>query len=229
MDPSAYIANNYLMNGLEHDQKSWLLSCFTKRTLKAGERVFSEHDAGDELYFVESGRVIVRRWITEGAVDKILLTAERGDVFGEMAFVDYGVRTASAQAEIASVVRCLSRNTFNSFCEKYPRAGAKALDNLLRILALRLRNTTDAYVDAVQYNVQVSGTESLGFQHLITSSMMVEMSLISGTAMLGTVITVENTEAGHQVIIRKADGGLVMVPYHAIVSISFDVDRKTQR
>lgn len=229
MDPSAYSANNYLLNGLEQEQKSWLLSCFTKRALKPGEQVFGERDPGDELFFVESGRVIVRRWITEGAVDKILLTAETGDVFGEMAFVDYGLRTASAHAEVDSVVRCLSRSTFNSFCEKYPVAGARALDNLLRILALRLRNTTDAYVDAVQYNVQVSGTESLGFQHLITSSMSVEMALITGATLLGTVITVEQSEAGFQVIIRKADGGLVMVPYHAIACISFDADRVTQR
>ena len=229
MDPSAYVANNYLMGGLEQDQKSWLLSCFTKKTYKAGELIFQEHDKGDELFFVESGRVVVKRWITEGAVDKILLTAEKGDIFGEMAFVDYGNRTATAWAEVDSAIRCLSRKTFNSFCEKYPKAGAKALDNLLRILALRLRNTTNAYVDAVQYNIQVSGTESLGFQHLVTSSMAVEMLLLSGISLFGTVITVEKSEAGFQVILRQSNGGLIMVPYHAIASISFDADKNTQR
>ncbi|MBI9075074.1 MAG: cyclic nucleotide-binding domain-containing protein [Desulfatibacillum sp.] len=229
MDPSAYIANNYLLDGLEQEQQSWLLSCFSKKAFKAGEQVFRENDAGDELFFVESGRVVVRRWITEGSVDKILLTAEQGDVFGEMAFVDHGLRTASALAEVDSVIRCLSRNTFNSFCGKYPKAGVKALDNLLCILALRLRNTTDAYVDAVQYNIQVSGTEPLGFQHLITSSMIVEMHLTSGACLVGTVITVEKSEAGFQIIIRKMDGGLIMVPYHAITSISFDADKKDAR
>ncbi|WP_028316451.1 cyclic nucleotide-binding domain-containing protein [Desulfatibacillum aliphaticivorans] len=222
----ADMASNYLLDGLGQDQKSWLLSCFTKKSFKAGEQVFRENDKGDELFFVESGRVIVKRWITEGNVDKILLTAERGDVFGEMAFVDYGLRTATAYAEVDSMIRCLSRNTFNSFCEKYPNAGAKALDNLLRILTLRLRATTESYVDAVQYNVQVSGTESLGFQHLITSSMTVEVLLTSGASIYGTVVTVEKSEAGFQIILRQPKGGLIMTPYHAIACIYFDADKK---
>ncbi len=228
MDPSAYVVTNYLLDGLEKDQQSWLLSCFTKKELQAGEQVFGENDAGDELFIVDSGRVVVKRWITEGSIDKILLTAEPGDIFGEMAFVDADLRTASALAEVDSVIRCLSRNSFDAFCKEYPQAGAKALDNLLRIVAQRLRGTTNAYVDAVQYNIQVSGTESLGFHHLITSTMAVDIMLMSGGNLSGTILTVERSEAGYQVIIRKKDGGLVMVPYHAIASISFDADLQKQ-
>ncbi|ACL05298.1 hypothetical protein Dalk_3610 [Desulfatibacillum aliphaticivorans] len=44
----ADMASNYLLDGLGQDQKSWLLSCFTKKSFKAGEQVFRENDKGDE-------------------------------------------------------------------------------------------------------------------------------------------------------------------------------------
>jgi len=87
-----------------------------------------------------------------------------------------------------------------------------------------LRGTTNVYIDAVQYNVQVTGSEQMGFHHLIASSMAVEITLTNGKSVSGAIIQVDKSEAGHQVIIRKTGGGMVMIPYHAIVTITFDAD-----
>lgn len=224
MDASNYVANNYILEGLEKDEESRLLSCFTRIKFKAGDFVFRENEEGNQLFLVETGLVVVRRWITEGNIEKILLTAEQGGIFGEMSFMDSGLRTASAFVERDSVVQALSRSEFDLFCEKYPLAGTKVLNNLLRIIVERLRGTTDAYIDAVQYNVQVSGSEQMGFHHLIASSMAVEITLTNGKSVTGTIIQVDKSEAGHQLIIRKTGEGLVMIPYHSIVTITFDAD-----
>ncbi len=224
MDASSYVAPGYLTRGLEKDEQAWLLSCFTKKKFESGDYVFREHEEGEQLFLVETGLVVVKRWITEGDIEKVLISAEEGDVFGEMSFMDSGQRTASAFVEQDSVIRVLSRSNFDSFCEQYPLAGAKVLDNLLGIIVGRLRGTTNAYIDAVQYNVQVTGSEAMGFQHLITSNMSVEITLMSDKIISGAIVQVESSQAGHHVIVRQTKGGLAMVPYHAIATITFDAD-----
>ncbi len=64
--------------------------------LKAGEVIFEEGDAGDEMFVIQSGTVeIVKK---RKGVEKPLATLEKGDFFGEMSILENLPRTAKARA-----------------------------------------------------------------------------------------------------------------------------------
>ncbi len=66
------------------------------RNFAAGERIFTEGDAPDVAYLIESGRVEV--WVTQGSKRLVLSYLGPGEILGEMAVIDRAPRSASADA-----------------------------------------------------------------------------------------------------------------------------------
>ena len=64
--------------------------------LPAGELVFAEHDLGDEMYIVHSGRVLI--FNETGSGENVLNSVRSGGYFGEMAIIDEQPRSASARS-----------------------------------------------------------------------------------------------------------------------------------
>ena len=163
----------------------------------------------------------LRRWIVLGGVEKTLLTAGKGGVFGEIAFMDRRGRSASAFVEEDAVLKVLSRSDFDKFNKENPGAGLKLLDSLLCIVVDRLRVTNEAYREALQQGLHVIGGDLLNFQHLIAQNVRIQMMLLSGRTVSGMINQVIQSNAGH--------GHLVMILYHAIVSIAFDIEAPGKR
>jgi len=99
------------------------------RRLDPGERVFLEDDVGDCLYVVRSGHVDV---ITFGTV---LDRVGPGGIFGEMAVIDDGPRSAAALAAETTEVAVIDKATFHTLVREEP-AFALAI---MRLLAERVR------------------------------------------------------------------------------------------
>ena len=70
---------------------------YESRTFAAGKTVFREGDPGREAYLVKRGRVTLSR-LLEGT-ETVLDTVGPGAVFGEMAVLGAGPRSATAVAE----------------------------------------------------------------------------------------------------------------------------------
>lgn len=109
-------------------------ACLTRRNVPvrrfdAGERIFLEDDAADCMYLVRSGTVDV---ITFGTV---LESVGPGGMFGEMALIDGGPRSAAALAAEATEVALIDKETFHALLREEP---AFALE-VMRVLAQRIR------------------------------------------------------------------------------------------
>ncbi len=215
-----------LFGGLTDDENQAIQKILKQKSFVTGDYVFRENDPGDSLFFVESGVIILNRWITEGDIEKSLLTALPGDLFGEISFMDVGGRSASAFVEQDAEILELHRGEFNTFCKEHAEAGVKILDSLLTLVVERLRLMNYLYVDSLQGELQNTGSHQLNFQHLITSSMWISMDLITGKKVTGRIVQVQKSDAGAEIVIRGSKGELVMVPYHAVISIAFDVKPK---
>ncbi len=224
MTESTIMVSSLLMRGLDDNEMKLFKDCFKEQSFSSGDYLFKEDEEGDALFIVESGIVELKRWIMQGDIEKLLLRAEEGCVFGEMAFMDRGGRAATAFAIDDVKVQTLTRSDFDAFNEKNPLTGAKVLDNLLCIVVDRLRTTNKLYLDTVQHELQTSGGQQLNFQRLIAKSMIIKIELSSGNIVTGSIIQVEKSDAGYEVIIRDSDGNLIMVPYHSVAMISFDLD-----
>jgi CRP/FNR family cyclic AMP-dependent transcriptional regulator len=114
----------------------------------AGQLVFSYGDPGHALYIVRSGEFEI--YVKNDQGEKIVLEiSQPGDIFGEVALLDGGARTAwVASLGDAEALR-LDREHF----EDYLRQCTPAALNLLSVVARRLRKSDDVIRRTVTRNV----------------------------------------------------------------------------
>lgn len=104
----------------------------TSEHLDAGEKVFLANEAGDCLYVVVSGSIEI---ITVG--QKLELVGP-GGIFGEVALIDKGCRSASAMAATDSDVIRVDRDAFLDLLRKQPTFAL----HVMAALAARVRRTS---------------------------------------------------------------------------------------
>ncbi|MFY0611062.1 MAG: cyclic nucleotide-binding domain-containing protein [Hyphomicrobiaceae bacterium] len=100
--------------------------------LDAGEKVFLANDDGDCLYVVVSGLIEI---ITVG---QQLEAVGPGGIFGEIALIDRGCRSASAMAATKSEVIQINRDSFLQLLRQQPTFAL----HVMAALVARLRRVT---------------------------------------------------------------------------------------
>jgi SulP family sulfate permease len=138
--PALGLGDIALFRGRKPDTLAALEACMDTRTCRAGERIFSTGETGDELFLIRRGAVRVVLALDEGR-EHLLATFRRGDFVGEMAFLDRAPRSANAVAERETELFVLSRARFDQLADDHKRLGIAVLDGVARALALRLRRT----------------------------------------------------------------------------------------
>ncbi|MFH2218390.1 MAG: cyclic nucleotide-binding domain-containing protein [Pseudomonadota bacterium] len=217
-----YIDNfekNRLFDGLAEDEIKRVTAAFQKESFSSGEYVFRENDRGNTLYIVEEGSVSLKKLIVND-YEKTLFVASEGLVFGEFSFIDGKERSASAVAENDVALLGLPRDAFDEFIRDNPATGLKLYNNLLGTIVDRLRQTNNAYRDAIRWGIEVTGTQKLNFQHFITESVNLRLELMNNRIIEGKILQLEQSDAGYELIIANKSGDLRMIPYHAINAVS---------
>jgi SulP family sulfate permease len=115
-----------------------LEACLEQRSYKAGERVFSKGDTGDELFLIRRGSVRILLPV-EGTTGHHLMTFGRGDFFGGMSFLDQQPRATDAVAFTDADLFVLHRQHFEQLAEEHKRLQANLLEAIGQVLAMRLR------------------------------------------------------------------------------------------
>jgi predicted acylesterase/phospholipase RssA/CRP-like cAMP-binding protein len=98
--------------------------------LHAGETLFAEGDAGENLYFVLGGRL---RAVARNG--RVLSEMTRGESIGEIAMLTGEPRTATVVAVRDSDLVRVSRQAFDDIVDKYP----KVMQTIAQIVIQRLR------------------------------------------------------------------------------------------
>lgn len=208
-----------VLHGLSEDELQQLELACERLTFDEGEAVFREGDPGDDLYIVRNGRVRIAKAISV-EVDRTLVLLGSGGVFGELAMVGEGARSASAFAtEEGTTVLALSRDSFDTLLREAPGLGLKVMGRFAAMLADRLRVTTELLSDTVRWGLEVSGAASLDLHRVIEAQARLEVALTNGERVTGRLLKVDRTAAGTFLTISSGDGRLHLVPYHALVVI----------
>ena len=208
-----------LFDQLDENEEKHVMEKFQTIPVATGEYVFKEDDPGDTLYIVEEGMISLKKIIID-EYEKTLFVAHAGLVFGEFSFIDGKKRSASARAENDSVLRSLKRDDFDAFIQKHPLTGIKLYNNLLKMIVNRLRETNDAYKDAISWGLEATGTQKLNFQNIITENINIRLELANNQVLEGRILQLEQSEAGYEVLMVDKSGALSLVPYHAIATVS---------
>lgn len=115
-----------------------LEACMEKRSYKAGEKIFSQGDTGDEMFLIRRGAVRIVLPLGNKQSHH-LATFGRGDFFGEMAFLDTDPRSADALAFSDIDLFVLSRKRFDTLAEEHKRLAIGLILSVARVLSVRLR------------------------------------------------------------------------------------------
>jgi CRP/FNR family cyclic AMP-dependent transcriptional regulator len=143
-----------ILNEIEHlrelnpEEKAALADKIDLLRYSTGQSVFNYGDPGHALYIVRSGEVEI--YVKNDQGEKIVLeTSQSGDIFGEVALLDGGTRTAWVSALGDVELLRLDREHF----EAYVRQCTPAALNLLSVAARRLRKSDEVIRRTVTRNV----------------------------------------------------------------------------
>jgi len=115
----------------------------TLQTYSKGQLVFNEGDDGRDLYLLTKGSMTVKIHLPERNRHKRIFTYTSGIGFGEMAFLDGSIRSASVWAHEDSEVLCLPFSQFETLRVEHPQIATKLITNLSQELSRRLRRTSN--------------------------------------------------------------------------------------
>jgi sulfate permease, SulP family len=104
----------------------------------AGHVIFRHGDPGSSLYLVSRGRASVHLWHDDG--DIRLVTFAAGAVFGELALLDRGPRSATITVDEDLTGFGLSEASFTVLRQQQPDLAIKLLSALGRELSVRVRH-----------------------------------------------------------------------------------------
>ncbi|MGH7969793.1 MAG: Crp/Fnr family transcriptional regulator, partial [Limisphaerales bacterium] len=110
------------------------------RQYRAGETIFRSREASDELFFIRRGSVRILMPLAGRPPDH-LSTFGRGDVFGELSFIDRAPRSAAAVADSDTEVYVLTRERFDALLKEHEKLGLNLFDWIAIVMASRLRRT----------------------------------------------------------------------------------------
>jgi SulP family sulfate permease len=122
--------------GTEHDAAELMHHC-QRLEVDAGEIIVSAGDAADSMHFILDGRVGIMIPAEEGRTTRVR-SLGRYTTIGEMGLVSQAPRSATIQAEIASILYVLTTDQFEAIKRESPALGQKLLTYFVSVMAERL-------------------------------------------------------------------------------------------
>ncbi|MBU2583687.1 MAG: Crp/Fnr family transcriptional regulator [Alphaproteobacteria bacterium] len=112
-------------------------------SFNASQVIFARGDEGKDVYLVADGRVRLSVLTAEGR-ELSFAHAEKGSLFGEIAMLDGGLRTADATAASKVSAYSLSRGAFNRVMAAHPSVA----EAMMHFLCTRIREA-DQQLEAI--------------------------------------------------------------------------------
>lgn len=144
MDKAKLLSGSTLFCELTADELEGLGQNAELRAVRAKTTVVAQGTPGDEMFAVLHGRLKVVR-STEDGREATLCLLEAGEVFGELAMLDGGMRSASVEALEPCELLVLRRESVMDYLESHP----KVMRQLIAALCQRLRGADDLLQDTL--------------------------------------------------------------------------------
>lgn len=136
------LAESYLFRNIS-EQHIENLAKYTKlKTFRNREVICRRGELGTQMFLIAAGRVTLHTDSDEGK-ELGLGFLNQGDVFGEIALLDGGTRTATVKAIEITHLLVIEKRDFLPFLENNPKVAIQ----LLSTMAKRLRTTDEHFED----------------------------------------------------------------------------------
>jgi SulP family sulfate permease len=122
--------------GSEADAMELIGRC-ERLEVEAGETIVRSGEAAESMHFILDGRVGIMVPADQGGTTRVR-SLGRYTTIGEMGLVSHAPRSATIQAEVASVLYVLSTHQFEAIKSENPALGQKLLTYFVTVMAERL-------------------------------------------------------------------------------------------
>jgi CRP/FNR family transcriptional regulator len=160
MNTHEFLRQVVLFQDLDGASLGTLAPLLQRKKFKAGQVIFREADEADALYIVAEGQVVVSKHVL-GDVDHVLTRFGPRDFFGEMGLFDLAPRSASAQAELSTILLALERDVFHQILTNHPQMAARICYRMVTVFIQRLRATNEQAREAVRWGLEATGYTAL--------------------------------------------------------------------
>ena len=138
------LARSGIFQGVDPDTAESLVKDMETIEVRKGEVIFNEGEPGDSLYIILSGKIKLGRRAADGRQNLVMVMGP-SDMVGELSLFDPGPRTATATAVTDALLARLRKQSLRPWLTNRPEIS----EQLLRVLARRLRRTNDALADLI--------------------------------------------------------------------------------
>ena len=143
-DAAALLRKTDLFAAIDEATAKEVANRLVRKTFKRGQALFHQGDPGDSLYVVMDGSVAIVM-SSENGERMVLTTMHSPDVLGEIALLDGGTRSATAEAVEETTALMLSRGAFLELMREHPAL----VDHSLRSLGALVRRLSEQAADFV--------------------------------------------------------------------------------
>lgn len=133
-----------IFQGVESAAVNALIEQLDSTTFPRGTTIFDEGEPGDRLYIIISGKVKLARHAPDGR-ENLLTIMGPSDMFGELSIFDPGPRTSAAVCVTEVSTATMDSQMLHDWIRDHPEIS----EQLLRVLARRLRRTNNALADLI--------------------------------------------------------------------------------
>jgi CRP-like cAMP-binding protein len=135
-----------IFQDLSESQLERVAQICEERACQIGAVIFEENTASDELYIITDGMVDIRvdpsiLGIPSQAGPTTITTLRRGQVFGEVALVDQGLRSASARCAANNTsLLIIKRDDLIALCDQDFQMGYVLMRSIAADLSFKIRS-----------------------------------------------------------------------------------------
>ncbi len=135
-----------IFHDLNASQLEGVAQICEERVCQIGAVIFEENTASDELYIIADGKVDIQvdpsiLGISTQAGPTTITTLRRGQIFGEVALVDQGLRSASAKCAANNTrLLVINRDDLIALCGRDFQMGYVLMRNIAADLSFKIRS-----------------------------------------------------------------------------------------
>jgi CRP/FNR family cyclic AMP-dependent transcriptional regulator len=133
-----------IFQGVETTAVNALIEQLESVTFPRGTTIFDEGEPGDRLYIIVNGKVKLARHAPDGR-ENLLTIMGPSDMFGELSIFDPGPRTSAAVCVTEVTAATMDSQMLHDWISDHPEIS----EQLLRVLARRLRRTNNTLADLI--------------------------------------------------------------------------------
>lgn len=177
---------SHVLEGLSEEDLNIALPSFVIKSYKADDVIFRSGDLSNDLFIVADGSIIVETSNNNRFKAFELTRVGKGDIVGEMAFLDHSPRVANARCLHKTIVIEVSIKRLQALGDVGEELVRK-IENIVKIEVLnKLRVIDIRYAKAVQDNVESTR------RHMMFGDLVVNLIILLSISATFNKIVVEN-------------------------------------